>query len=138
MVLDTSAAVALMTGEAHGAGVAAALGRADRAVMSAATLVELSIVLETKLGPVGGAVVERFLRTARIEVLDVDRDQSDLAVDAWRRFGRGRHRASLNYGDCFTYALARAINAPILCIGADFPATDAPVVAVDPGPQPPA
>jgi ribonuclease VapC len=96
--------------------------------MSAATLVELGIVLEARLGPVGTAVVERFLRAGQIQVVEVDRAAADAAIDGWRRYGKGRHPARLNYGDCFVYALASAEGASILCVGADFTETDVEVV----------
>ena len=128
IVVDTSAVVALLTREPEAAAVAAAVESADERVMSAATLVELGIVLEARLGPVAVGVVERFLREGDITVLDLTRTHADRAVDAWRAFGRGRHRASLNYGDCFTYGLAAELGAAVLCVGDDFPSTDIPVV----------
>lgn len=128
IVVDTSAVVALLTREPEAAAVAAAVESADERVMSAATLVELGIVLEARLGPVAVGVVERFLREGDITVLDLTRTHADRAVDAWRTFGRGRHRASLNYGDCFTYGLAAELGAAVLCVGDDFPSTDIPVV----------
>ena len=130
VVIDTSAAVAILTGEMTATGVIAALDHAERRVMSAATLVELGIVLEARFGPVGGAVAERFLREGDIEVLPVDREVAVLAIAAWRRFGRGHHQAALSYGDCFTYATAALLSVPVLCVGGDFPATDLPVLPI--------
>lgn len=128
VVVDTSAAVALLTGESVGAWVMDVLDGARRRVLSAASLVELGIVLEARFGPVGSAVADRFLRDAAIEVVPLDREQADLAVTAWRRFGKSRHAAGLNLGDCFTYALAAALGLPVLCIGGDLPATDLEIV----------
>jgi ribonuclease VapC len=128
VVVDTSAVVALLTGEAKGGKVAEALENADRILMSAATLVELGIVLEARLGPVGMAVIERFLRAGHLEIIEVDREGAHSAVDGWRRFGKGRHPAGLNYGDSFVYALAATLGAPVLCLGVDFAKTDVPVV----------
>lgn len=128
IVVDTSAVMALLTGEPSGGQVAHAMDVADNASMSAATLVELGIVLEARLGPVGAAVVERFLRAGHVRVVDVDRDTADAAVSGWRRYGKGRHPAGLNYGDCFVYALASMESASILCVGDDFALTDVPVV----------
>jgi len=65
-----------------------------------------------------------FVNEAGIEIVDVDRAQVDLALDAWTRFGKGRHRAGLNYGDCFSYALAASRSAPLLFVGNDFAETD--------------
>lgn len=95
--------------------------------MSAATLVELGMVLET-LGPVGGAVIERFLRAGAIEIVEVDRQTADAAIDGWRRFGKGRHPAGLNYGDCFVYGLAASAGAAVLFVGEEFAGTDLDVV----------
>ncbi len=130
VVIDTSAVFAMLTGEPAGGKVAHAIDESDRLMMSAATLVELGIVLEARLGPVGTAVVERFLRAGRVEIHDVDRDIADLALDGWRRFGKGRHPAGLNYGDCFVYGLAASTGAAILAVGDDFTQTDLPIVAL--------
>jgi ribonuclease VapC len=128
VVVDTSGAFAILTGEPGGPALAAALEEADRRLMAAATLVELSIVLEGRHGPAGRGIVDRFVRDASIEVVPVDRELADLAVDGWRRFGKGRHPAGLNYGDCFAYGLAVAAAAPALCTGDGFAATDVDVV----------
>jgi ribonuclease VapC len=128
VVVDTSAAVAIVTGEPATAGLIDALEGAERRTMSAATRVGLGIVLETRFGPVGAAIVERFVRAAGIEEAPFDTIQADLAVDAWRRFGRGRHAAGLNLGDCFTYALAASTGSAVLCVGDDFPRTDIDVL----------
>lgn len=71
----------------------------------------------------------RFLDEASIELVPVDQRQADAVITAYRRFGKGRHAAALNYGDCFTYALALAESAPVLCTGADFGQTDIAVVS---------
>lgn len=128
VVVDTSAVVALLTGEPAGGPVAHAMEASDRLLMSAATLVELGIVLETRLGPVGAAVIERFLRASHLEVIEVDRETAHTAVDGWRRFGKGRYPAGLNYGDSFVYALAATLGASVLCLGDDFAKTDVAVV----------
>lgn len=131
VVVDTSAAMAILLGEDDAEEVLAALGESDHRLVSAATFVELGIVLEARLGPAGGAIAERFLRDAGIEVVDLDRTQADRALEGWRRFGKGRHRAGLNLGDCFAYGLAVATGHPVLCVGDDFTRTDAEVL---PGP----
>lgn len=120
--------MAVLTGEPDGAAVTQILDTAERRAMSAATLVELGIVLSARFGPIGTGILERFLRGAEVEVAPVDREQADLAIEAWQRFGRGNHPAGLNYGDCFTYALAIVENSPVLCTGDDFPQTDVSVV----------
>jgi len=69
-------------------------------------------------------VVSRFLRDAEIEIVDVTADLADRALGAWRRYGKGRHPAALNFGDCFVYALCDQTGLPLVCTGADFAATD--------------
>jgi ribonuclease VapC len=124
LVVDTSAVVAVLQTEAGSDALIALLGAAGRRVMSAATRVELGIVVEARFGPAGGDVVERFIRDAGITVVAVDSAMADRALSAWRRFGKGRHRAALNFGDCFSYALAEHSGLPLLCTGSDFAATD--------------
>ena len=131
MVVDTSAAMAILLGEPEADAMGMAIERAARTLMSAATLVEVGIVVEARFGAAGRGIVDRFLRDAEIDVVPLDRVGVDLAVDGWRRFGRGRHAAALNLGDCFTWAAATAANAPVLCTGHDFARTDLPIVGHD-------
>jgi ribonuclease VapC len=128
LAVDTSAVVAILTREAGGDDLVEALAEAERRTMSAGTLVELGVVIEARLGPAGRGIVDRFLRDADIEVVPVDEHAADLAVDGWRRFGRGRHRAALDVGDCFAYGLALSTSSAVLCTGEDFAATDLEVV----------
>jgi ribonuclease VapC len=128
VVVDTSAAVAVLGGEDGAEAIIEVMDRAEHRLMSAATLVELGIVMEARLGAAGALAVERFLRDGEITLVDVDRAQADLALDGWRRFGKGRHPAALNLGDCFTYALAADRGDPVLCTGDDFARTDLDVV----------
>ena len=127
VVVDTSAAVAILTGEPAGGEVLETLDKHAPRMMSAASFVELGIVLEARFGPVGGAVADRFVREGSIDVVPLDREQAEAAISAWRRYGKGRHPAGLNYGDCFTYALAETEQLPIVCKGNDFPQTDLPI-----------
>ena len=120
--------MAILTNEPGGDQLLAHLAAADERVISAGTLLELGIVLESRLGPAGGSVMSRFLRDGRIEVMPVDEAQVDRALDGWRRFGKGRHPAALNLGDCFAYALADQTGGTVLCVGADFAATDVAVL----------
>lgn len=128
VVVDTSAVVAILLGEPAADDLLAAVGAADYRLISAATLVEVSVVIEARLGAVGGRITDRFLRDGGIEVVDFDRTQADRALEGWRRFGKGRHPAGLNLGDCFTYGLAVATGQDVLCIGEDFARTDVEVV----------
>ena len=82
------------------------------------------MVIESRKGDVGGHELDLLLYRARIEVVAVDQDQAEIARLAWRRFGKGRHPAALNYGDCFAYALAKSRRAPLLFTGNDFERTD--------------
>lgn len=128
LVVDTSALVAILLDEPAGAAVLAALAEGEPRLISAATLVELGIVLEARLGPFGGGLAARSVRDGGIEVVDLDRSQADRALEGWRRFGKGRHPAGLNLGDCFTYGLAMATGHPVLCVGDDFVRTDVDVL----------
>jgi ribonuclease VapC len=128
LVVDMSAAVAVIRGEPGAEELAGYLEAALVRLMPAAIRVELGIVIEARFGPAGQDLVDRFLRDARIDLVPVDAEQAERAVSAWRRYGKGRHPAGLNYGDCFTYALAERTGHPVLCTGNDFAATDIAVL----------
>jgi ribonuclease VapC len=128
LVVDTSAAVAVILDEPGSEELAAHLEDALARLMPAAIRVELGIVIEARLWPAGQDVVDRFLRDAKIDIVPVDADLAARAMSGWRRYGKGRHTAGLNFGDCFTYALAEQTGHPILCTGDDFAATDVSVV----------
>jgi ribonuclease VapC len=134
LVVDTSAAVAILDAEPERQALVAALERADLKLMSPVSLVELGMVLEGRRGTATQGAADRFVRDAGIDVVAVDESHADGAIAGWRRFGRGRHRARLNLGDCFTYALAVASDLPILCVGTGFAQTDVDVVDLRPGP----
>jgi ribonuclease VapC len=124
VVIDSSAIVAIIAHENGWERLTAELWSARERLMSAATLTESGIVMENRSHPYGFEAVERLIREARLSVISLDRDDAEAAVAAWRRFGRGRQPARLNYGDCFTYALAERTGYPILCAGNDFAQTD--------------
>lgn len=128
LIVDTSAAAAILFGEHGGEELAARLEDAAVRLMSAAIRVEAGIVIEARLWPAGQDVADRFMRDAKIEIVAVDADLGERAISAWRRYGKGRHPAGLNFGDCFTYALAERTGHSVLCTGDDFAATDIPVV----------
>jgi len=128
VVVDTSALVALLLGDVSASAIAGCLERARESVISAATLVEATIVVESRLGGDGVLRLEQILREAEIGIQEVDAEQARGAADAWRSFGKGRHPAALNFGDCFAFALARQRGEAILCIGNDFAHTDIEVV----------
>jgi len=127
LVVDTSAMVAILTGEPGGDWLAAQLAEADERLMSAPTALELGIVLEAR-SPSATGILRRTLRDAEITVMPFDDELAQRALDAWRRFGKGRHPAALNFGDCCSYALAEATGCPILCVGDDFSRTDLAVL----------
>ena len=129
LVVDTSAIIAIVLGEDDSEAFAELLAASTDSIMSAVSLVEATIVAEARLGPSGGLLVQRVIREARIAVVDVTNDAALDAIDGWRAFGKGRHRAALDLGDCFTYALALRSNAAVLCTGNDFSRTD---IAVHP------
>lgn len=129
MVLDTSALLALLLNEPEAAAFARALEADPIRLLSAANLVETSIVIEARVGEAGGRELDLLVHKAAIEVVAVDAAQAELARDAYRQFGKGRHAAGLNYGDCFAYALAQSTGEPLLFKGDDFGKTDVSVAA---------
>jgi ribonuclease VapC len=124
VVIDTSAFVAILTGEPEQRQFIEAIESAENRLVSAATFVETSLVLESRYGPEGLRDFDLFLAKAGAEIVAVDNDQGHIARRAFGRFGKGRHRAGLNYGDCFSYALASVRNEPLLFKGDDFGHTD--------------
>jgi ribonuclease VapC len=124
MVIDTSALVAVLLDEANAAGIAAAIEAAPVRLLSAANLLEASMVIESRKGAAGGRELDLLLYRAALEVVAVDQDQAETARLAWRRYGKGRHPAGLNFGDCFAYALAKVRRLPLLFQGNDFGQTD--------------
>ncbi len=124
MVIDTSAVLAVLLEEAGAPGIARAIEDAPLRLLSAANLLEASIVIESRKGEAGARELDLLLYRAGIEVVDVDRNQAEIARRAWRRVGKGRHAAGLNYGDCFAYALAKSRDLPLLVPGNDFAQTD--------------
>jgi len=124
MVLDTSALLAILRDEPERPAFNQAIEAAEARVLSVANYVEVSIVLEARHGAEGLRELDRFIERAGIERVGVDVAQAKLARDAFSRFGKGRHPAALNYGDCFAYALARTLEQPLLFKGDDFSKTD--------------
>ena len=131
MVLDTSALVAVLQDEPERRQFIRLIEEADARRLSAATLVETSIVIEARFGAEGVRDLDLFLSRAGVETLSVDAEQAQLARHAFSRFGKGRHPAGLNFGDCFSYALATSLSEPLLFKGRDFALTDVSQV-VDP------
>lgn len=124
MVIDTSAVVAMLFHESERERFSKRL-KADAArLMSAVTRVECTCVIEGRKSAAGRRELENFLEQSEISIVPVNQQQIDLACEAFRRFGKGRHPAALNIGDCFAYALAKASGEPLLFKGKDFGRTD--------------
>lgn len=128
MVIDTSAIVAILFDEPERSALTSAIEQADTRYMTTATFVEASIVVEARHGTDGLRELDLLVERAEIELIAVDPTQAREARRAWSRFGKGRHPAALNYGDCFSYALATTESRPLLCKGDDFARTDVTVV----------
>ena len=125
MVIDTSALVAILLREPDAERFARAMEAAAVRLVSAVTRVELSCVIEGRKGEAGRTDLELLLRDGGIEIASVTPQQASIAIDAFRRYGKGRgHPTALNIGDCFSYALAVATGHPLLFTGNDFRHTD--------------
>lgn len=124
MVVDTSALLAILQDEPERRLFNEALESADARLMSVASLVETSIIIESRYGPVGLRDLDLLIERAGIELVPVDVEQARAARAAYGRFGKGHHPAGLNFGDCFSYALARVLGEPLLFKGDDFSKTD--------------
>ena len=124
MIIDTSALVAILYREPEAASFVKVIHDAELTRISAANYVELSMVVEGQLGPNGMRQAEAFFRRACIIVEPVTLEHGELARQGFLDFGKGRHKAGLNFGDCFAYALAKAFGEPLLFKGTDFKKTD--------------
>ena len=124
MIVDSSALLAVLYREQDAERYEKATASAARPRMSVANLLETSIVLEGRGGAAAGHELDLFLRDAEIELAPVTVEHMEAARRAWRRFGKGNHAASLNFGDCFAYALADLMDEPLLFKGGDFAQTD--------------
>jgi ribonuclease VapC len=131
MVLDSSAVLAVLFDEPERRAFTLSIERDPRRLMSTASVLESALIAETRRGESAGRELDLLLHRADVRLVPVDADHVALARSAWRRFGKGRHPAALNFGDCFTYALAAASGEPILFKGEDFSHTD--LAAVDTG-----
>jgi ribonuclease VapC len=124
MVIDTSALAATFFAEPEPTTFLHAITAAASRLISAASGLETGIVLEGRQGENAGREFDLFLVRANIEIVPVDREQADLPPSAWRKYGKGRHPAGLNSGDCFSYALAKVSGEPLLAKGTAFSLTD--------------
>ena len=124
IVIDTSALMALLLQESDAEALLDAAALAAVVHLSTASRLELGLVAESERHVIEATEVEQLLLALRVEVMPFDQHQLHWALEGWRRYGKGRHRAGLNLGDCFSYGLARALNTPLLFKGSDFAATD--------------
>ena len=128
MVIDSSALLAIFFAETERQNFLGILAAAERRLVSAATLVETGIVLEARQGEAAGREFDLFVVRANLETVAFDAEQAEVARFAWRKYGKGRHPAGLNLGDCFTYALCKVSGEALLAKGADFRQTDLDLV----------
>ncbi|HTB87229.1 MAG TPA: type II toxin-antitoxin system VapC family toxin [Steroidobacteraceae bacterium] len=124
MIIDTSAIIAVLFNEEDAKVYAHLIAQSDTRRMSAATFVETAIVVETQTKTSGSRQLDAFLRQAEIAIEPVTEEHAHIARQAFIDFGKGRHPAELNYGDCFSYALAKATGESLLFKGRDFSKTD--------------
>lgn len=130
MVIDTSALVAILFDEPEAERFADAIEADPVRLVSAATLVECGILVEARRGEAAGRELDLALHRAHATVVPVDERQAEIARSAWRRYGKGRHPAALNLGDCFAYALSVDRGEPLLFKGNDFSRTDVTAVPI--------
>jgi ribonuclease VapC len=124
MVIDTSALLAIFLAEAERKAFLDSILQAETRMISAANVLEIGIVLEARRGESAGREFDLFLVRTNLQIVSVDSEQAEIARSAWRKYGKGRHPAGLNFGDCFAYALAKFTGEPLLAKGNDFAATD--------------
>ena len=124
MVIDSSALLAIVLNEPECQAFLRKINLDARPLIAAANYVEAAVVLVTRRGPAAAVELRALLKEAGIEIAEVNEAISDVAIEAFRRFGKGRHPAGLNFGDCFAYALASVTGEPLLYKGDDFAKTD--------------
>jgi ribonuclease VapC len=120
MVIDTSALLAILQNEPERRIFNEAIEAAETRLLSASSFVESSMIVESRYGADGIRDLDLFIAKAQLELVAVDVEQAHIARQAFREFGKGRHPAGLNFGDCFSYALARSHTESLLYKGADF------------------
>ena len=130
MIVDSSVIIAVLRGESDALAISGALQRASICRMSAVTYVEAAVVTDSNRNPVLSRRFDDLLRDVGIRVETVTPEQAMIARHAYRDFGKGRHKAGLNFGDCFAYALAKEMDEPLLFKGNDFAHTDVDVAKI--------
>ena len=129
MIIDTSALVAILDQEPEAERIVRTLASAPERTLSAANLVEAGIVMQARRGDDGARDLDLLVAKLKVDIAAFTTSQADIARKAFRRYGRGRHPANLNFGDCFAYALAKDKSAPLLFKGNDFGQTDVMVAS---------
>jgi len=124
MIIDTSALVSILDQEAEAERLVRAIAADSERMLSAANLVETGIVMQVRRGDEAARDLDLLLAKLKIDIIPVFGKQANLARKAFQHYGRGRHPAKLNFGDCFAYALAKDSSAPLLFKGSDFSQTD--------------
>ncbi|NNL77432.1 MAG: type II toxin-antitoxin system VapC family toxin [Desulfobacterales bacterium] len=124
MVVDTSALIAILFGEPETESFVRVLADDSKKMISAFNVLECAIVVEAKKGESGGRELDLLLHRARIAIVSLNSEHVELALTAWRKYGKGNHAAGLNIGDCCAYALAKYSGEPLLFKGKDFSQTD--------------
>jgi ribonuclease VapC len=124
MILDSSAVIAILLGEPEAGAFEETIQRRGRCLISVASVLECTLVLRKRLGKAGVARLDRFVAEWPVRIREFDLDQLRWARFAVETYGRGQHPAKLNFGDCFSYALAKSTGEPILFKGTDFSLTD--------------
>jgi ribonuclease VapC len=131
VIVDSSALVAILLRQPGWEPLLHHISAADKAPgVGAPTLVETGIALAARLGIPGKTLLARFVQESGLDTISLGGDHWPIAVDAYLRYGKGRHPAALNFGDCLTYAVSRLANEPLLCVGDDFTRTDLMLVAL--------
>ena len=131
MIIDSSAIIAVIGRGPGYEPLVRRLAAAARTSIGAPTLLETGMVLTARYGTRGRTMLARFLQENQIGTLVFDEHHAAAALDAFSRYGKGRHPAALNFGDCCAYAVASVAAEPLLCIGDDFAQTDLPLVGLD-------
>ena len=124
MIVDSSVAVAILLREPGYEPLLQRIEEEAEPAIGTPTLAETGLVLTGRLGSAALSLLARFVQESGLVVVPFVEEHSSTAVDAFRRFGKGRHPAGLNFGDCLTYAIARLADEPLLCLGDDFAKTD--------------
>ena len=124
MIIDSSAIASILFMEADSGHFSAKIADNWPRRMSVASLLESTMVVEGRAGPSSSYDIDDLLEEYEIELVPVSVEQAQAARVAWRRFGKGNHPAGLNFGDCFSYALAKTTDEPLLFKGDDFAQTD--------------